>query len=76
MNNFITLTCAYNGDPIILNVKSITYMRPDENHHTRIRFSSAFNTLNSCSLAGITVKETLEQIQYKMYHKHYINYDK
>lgn len=66
MNNFITLTDAYNGEPIVLNVNSIAYMRPDGKHNTLIRFSSAFNTKYSCSLAGITVKETMLEIQKKI----------
>lgn len=67
MNNFITLTDECDGERIILNMNNIAYMRSTGKNNTIIHFSSQNNTKYGCSLAGIIVKESLDEVQSKMY---------
>lgn len=68
MDKFITLTSLYDGKPIILRVNSIAYMRPTNgNNNTVIRFLCSINTRYESGLAELTVKESLDEVQSKMY---------
>ena len=67
MDKFITLTSLYDGNPIVVRVNSIAYMFSNGRNNTIIRFSCAYNTQYKSSMFGITVKESLDEVQSKMY---------
>ena len=68
MDKFITLTSLYDGKPIILRVNSIAYMRQTNgNNNTVIRLLCSIKTRYECGLAELTVKESLDEVQRKMY---------
>ena len=67
MDKFITLTSLYDGQPIVVRVNSIAYMCSTERNNTLIRFLCAFSTKYTSSMFEIKVKESLEEVQSKMY---------
>ena len=67
MDKFITLTSIYDGKPIVVRVNSIAYMCSIERNNTIIRFSCAYNTQYKSSMFEINVKESLDEVQSKMY---------
>lgn len=74
MDKFITLTSICNGEPIVVRVNSIAYMRSAHyKDYTLIRFCVTTNPKNSNSqniepdLAEIIVTESLDEVQRKMY---------
>ena len=67
MIKFIKLTDAFTHNEIVVNVNYIAFMEEDKDKNTIIYFISSWNTERSCSLANIVVKETINEIQTKMY---------
>ena len=67
MIKFIKLTDAFTHNEIVVNVNYIAFMEEDKDKNTIIYFISSLNTERSCSLANIVVKETINEIQSKMY---------
>ena len=67
MIKFIKLTDAFTHNEIVVNVNYIAFMEEHEDKNTIIYFISSLNTERSCSLANIVVKETINEIQRKMY---------
>ena len=67
MDKFITLTSIYDGKPIVVRVNSIAYMCSIERNNTIIRFSCGFSSKYESSMFEIKVKESLDEVQNKMY---------
>ena len=67
MIKFIKLTDAFTHNEIVVNVNYIAFMEEHKGKNTIIYFISSLNTERSCSLANIVVKETINEIQSKMY---------
>ena len=67
MDKFITLTSIYDGKPIFVRVNSIAYMRSTERNNTLICFLCGFSTKYESSMFELTVKESLDEVQNKMY---------
>lgn len=67
MDKFITLTSLYDGKPIVVRVNSIAYMRSIEKNNTLIRFLCTFSTQYESRMFELKVKESLEEVQSKMY---------
>lgn len=67
MIKFIKLTDAFTHNEIVVNVNYIAFIEEDKDKNTIIYFISSCNTERSCSLANIVVKETINDIQTKMY---------
>ena len=67
MDKFITLTSLYDGKSIVIRVNSIAYMCSTERNNTIIRFSCAFSTKYESIMCEIKVKESLDEVQSKMY---------
>lgn len=67
MDKFITLTSLYDGQPIVVRVNSIAYMCSTERNNTLIRFLCAFSTKYESSMFELKVKESLDEVQSKMY---------
>lgn len=68
MDKFITLTSLYDGEPIVLRVNSIAYMRStNKKNNTLIRFLCSNNDKYECGFAELTVEESLDEVQRKMY---------
>ena len=67
MVKFITLTSIYDGQPIIVRVNSIAYMRSTEKNNTLICFLCGFSSKYESSMFELTVKEPLDKVQSIMY---------
>ena len=67
MIKFIKLTDAFTHNEIVVNVNYIAFMKEDKDKNTIIYFISSWNNERSCRLANIVVKETINEIQNKMY---------
>ena len=67
MIKFIKLTDAFTHNEIVVTVNYIAFMEEDKDKNTITYFISSCNTERSCSLANIVVKETINEIQSKMY---------
>lgn len=67
MNKFITLTDACTDNKVIINTYYIAYMIQYKTNNTIIYFTSVLNTKSLGDLACVLVKESLEEVQRKIY---------